>query len=130
MLDLSGKLMPFLGAIVTVTLTAIAQTCLKIGMSRLSTADNLNNTKTLLQYSFNVFTNPYIVAGLIGYLLSTLLWLYVLSRLPLSTAYPFVGLSIVFTSMFGVYYLNEPNSIAKVAGVLLVATGVVLVAKG
>lgn len=130
MLDQSSKILPFLGAIATVTLTAVAQTCLKLGMSNTATAESLNNSKAIIQYSIHVLTNYYIVAGLFGYLLSTLLWLYVLSRLPLSTAYPFVGLSIVLTSLFGVYYLQEPNSLIKVVGVLMVSIGVILVAKG
>jgi multidrug transporter EmrE-like cation transporter len=128
MWDQSDKFFPFLGALATVTLTAIAQTCLKVGMSGIA-EENITGGKTITQYSIAVFTNKFIFFGMLGYLLSTLLWLYVLSRLPLSTAYPFVGLSIVLTSIFGVSYLGEPNSTLKMLGVLLVFAGVVLVSR-
>jgi drug/metabolite transporter (DMT)-like permease len=130
MLDQSAKLLPFLGAIATVTITAISQTCLKIGMSNLATEEQAYNAKSALQHSLAILTNKFVIFGMSGYLISTLLWLYVLSRLPLSTAYPFVGLSIVFTSFFGIFYLGEPSSTLKIIGMILVFFGVVLVSKG
>lgn len=130
MLDQSAKILPYIGAIATVTITAIAQTCLKIGMTNFAAANGTAAPKTMIEYALAVMLNKFVVFGMMGYLLSTILWLYVLSRLPLSTAYPFVGLSIVLTSLFGIVYLGEPNSTIKAMGVFLVFAGVVLVSRG
>ena len=41
------------------------------------------------------------VAGLALYGLGAMVWLYVLARLPLSAAYPFVGLGFILTMVLG-----------------------------
>ncbi len=69
-----------------------------------------------------------ILAGLLCFGCSAMLWLAVLSRVPLSTAYPFVALGIAITTGAGLLLFNEPFSALKSAGVLLIVCGVVAVA--
>jgi multidrug transporter EmrE-like cation transporter len=69
-----------------------------------------------------------VLAGLICFGCSALVWLAVLSRVPLSTAYPFVALGIAITTAAGLLLFNEPFSALKAAGVLLIVCGVVTVA--
>jgi len=53
----------------------------------------------------------------------------VLSRVDISFAYPFLGLSFVLITVYGYLVLQEPLNIWKIAGVLFIVTGVSLVAK-
>jgi multidrug transporter EmrE-like cation transporter len=76
---------------------------------------------------FYMFTHTSIMAGLFTYVASAGVWLYVLSKLEVSKAYPFVGLGFVFTLIFAYFFLNEPLTLLKVAGTVLIVAGVVLI---
>jgi multidrug transporter EmrE-like cation transporter len=71
---------------------------------------------------------PSFYAACLLYAAATVVWVWILARLPLSTAYPFVGLSFVMVSLAGWFFLGEPASIRGWIGVLMVAAGVALVA--
>ena len=70
-----------------------------------------------------------IYAGLSLYGMSMVVWLYVLSRIDVSLAYPFVGLGIVLTTLCGYYLLGEPMSPTRLAGCVVVVAGLVIVAR-
>lgn len=68
-----------------------------------------------------------ILLGLGFYGVSTLLWLYTLSKVELSYAFPFVSLSyvaIIFGARFG---LQEQLHPSRLLGSLLIVTGVLVV---
>jgi drug/metabolite transporter (DMT)-like permease len=71
-------------------------------------------------------TNPYLFAALVLYALGTLIWLVVLSRVDLVRAYPFAALSFVLVPLLGQWWLGEHLGPAYIAGVVLIAAGVVL----
>jgi multidrug transporter EmrE-like cation transporter len=73
---------------------------------------------------------PTIWAGLTAYGMSLLLWLAVLARVPVSSAYPFVALSIVQTSVAGAILLDDSFSSAKFVGTMLILAGVVALSRG
>lgn len=59
-----------------------------------------------------------------------LIWLYVLSKVPVSTAYPFVSLSFVFILLLSKFILKEKVPLRRWGGVLFIIVGVVMVAGG
>lgn len=63
--------------------------------------------------------------GLFG--ISALFWLVVLSRTPLSVAYPFVGITYVLIVLISRFFLNEEVPPLRWVGVLVVALGIALV---
>jgi drug/metabolite transporter (DMT)-like permease len=77
--------------------------------------------------SLTAFVNAWIVAGLLSYGVGTLLWIYSLSKAPLSLVYPFTALSFVFVYAAGVLLLNEETSPKAAIGVGLVLLGLYLV---
>ncbi|MED1421241.1 EamA family transporter [Bacillus smithii] len=71
--------------------------------------------------------SPYILTGLILYGAATVLWLFILSKVPLSVAYPIQSLAYVF-ALFGAYFLfGETLTSWKIAGVLLIVAGVAMI---
>ncbi|UUX96842.1 multidrug efflux SMR transporter [Aquabacterium sp. J223] len=82
-----------------------------------------------LDFGMAALGQPYVVGGLVLYFASALVWLAVLTRVPLSAAYPFVGLGFVLTLLFGWLVLGESPSVARLAGTLLIVAGVVLVGR-
>jgi len=80
-----------------------------------------------LDIALAVATSPLVVGGLAIFGLSAVLWLAVLSRVPLSSAYPAIALGIVVTVLGGYFFFGETIGTAKIAGVSLIVAGVVLV---
>lgn len=112
----------------SVSLSALAQLVLKLGMSQPAVLGALRDAPPA-QMAFAVATDLRVVCGLALYFASAAIWLFVLARLPVSAAYPFVGLGFVLTMLLGWLVLNETLSPSRVAGTLLVGMGVVLIAR-
>jgi multidrug transporter EmrE-like cation transporter len=69
------------------------------------------------------------LAGALCYALSFVLWILILLRMPLSVAFPLVtGLVIVATQLSAALWLNEPLTWWKAAGVVLIISGIGLLA--
>lgn len=111
----------------SVLLSALAQIVLKAGMSSRGVQTALA-TASRFETAWVVGTNPYVIGGLAMYGLGAALWLLVLARLDVSLAYPFVALGFVVTMAFGIIFLGEAVSGLRVAGTLMVAVGVFLIA--
>lgn len=75
------------------------------------------------------FLHPYIILGLSLYVVSSIAWLIVLSRVNLSFAYPFAGLGYVIIMFISWRFLSEPVSTIRLIGAVLICLGVVLVSR-
>lgn len=121
----SNKLLLLL-IVFSVACSSLAQLLLKIGMTSSKGADGASWQATLVA----ALVNPSVLAGLGLYVFGALVWLLVLSKVDLSFAYPFVGIGFILTLLLGRFALNEPVTLQRAAGTLLIALGVVLVAAG
>ncbi|WP_372657655.1 SMR family transporter [Hydrogenophaga sp.] len=108
-------------ALVCVLLSSLAQIAMKRGMSPPAGAD-------VGATYLHALGSPMVWLGLVLYGVSAVLWLWVLSRLHVSVAYPLVSLGFVFTLAAGVLWLGEPFSWLRVAGCTLIVLGVSLLA--
>ncbi len=113
--------------LISVFLSVVAQILLKHGMSNSSVQAALNSDA--LTAGITIFTNISVVAGLAAYVSSAGIWLLVLSKIDVSKAYPFVGIGFIGTMMFAYWFLNEPLTLTKVIGTLLVLVGVLLISQ-
>ena len=99
------------------TLAVLGQLLLKKGVITSSLLPNLNSIiKT-------VFT-PLVFLGLLSYGLSAIIWLFVLQKFPLSVAYPALSLTYVVIVVLSFFIFQEPLTISKATGILLIITGV------
>jgi len=62
------------------------------------------------------------------YAVATVLWVWILTKVPLSTAYPFVGLSFVIVALVSWLFLGETPTVGGCIGMLMVTVGVALIA--
>jgi drug/metabolite transporter (DMT)-like permease len=113
--------------LLTVTLSACAQLALKLGVAKPSMAQALQGG--LVDALIAALTSPLIWSGLLIYGLSVAMWLWVLSKVDLSVAYPFVGVSFLITMAFGALLLNESVTPLRIVGTILIASGCILVGK-
>jgi drug/metabolite transporter (DMT)-like permease len=75
----------------------------------------------------NLMASWYMWLGIILYGIATILWLKVLSAMPLSIAYPAQSMAYVMGIFFAYLFFGEPITISKVIGSLLIACGVVVI---
>jgi drug/metabolite transporter (DMT)-like permease len=111
----------------SVACSAIAQILLKLGMSQPSVRDSIA-AADIYAAAMAIAVNPWVVGGLGLYFLGAIVWLFVLARVEVSYAYPFVGLAFIFTLILGKFVMGDAVTLWRILGVLLVAGGVTLIA--
>ena len=85
----------------------------------------------LAQSLFHLFTNPGIVVGLALYLVGFVLWAKVLSMVDISSAYPiFISLAFTIVVIGSRIFFNESLGLLKIAGIVIIALGIVIVSRG
>ena len=106
-----------------ILLTAVAAFMGAIGQVEFKRgADNLQwDIKMLL-------TNHHLIIAVTVYALSTLLYVYALSKGNLSILYPIIATSYIWTMIFSQVFLNESVGITSWAGVFFILLGVALIA--
>ena len=113
----------------SVALNASAQLFLRKGMPNVSLVTN-QGVLELAQGAIRVVLNPWVFSGLSCYAISIVLWMYVLSQVQVSFAYPFLSVGYVIVVGAAYLFFREPVSVMKLAGIALICAGVVLVARG
>ncbi len=122
------RVFDFLAILISVFLAVVGQLLLKTGMLRVGKF-SLQVSGLVHQY-IRILLNPFIIVGLFSFLVSMLVWLYVLSRMELSFAYPFVALNYVLI-LFGSYFLfKETITLVRMIGVVVIIAGVYLISRG
>jgi len=107
-------------ALVTVLLNGSAQLLLR--KAALTGANPAN--------PFSLMRNGWFMVGLGAYAVSVLTWLFVLKRVPLAVAAPFVALVYVLVPLASRLVFDDHVNSRMWIGMLLVVFGVTLVAQG
>ena len=77
-----------------------------------------------IQSILRMLLSPYILAGLTLYGVATILWLFILTKVQLSVAYPFQSLAYLFAIIGAYFFFGESITLMKVLGVLIIIIGV------
>jgi len=77
-------------------------------------------------YLLRFFTNPWVISVFVASLAAALTYFAALTRLELSHAYPFMSLSFVLVLAFSVLLFSESLTTAKVVGMALIVSGLVV----
>jgi len=107
---------------------ASAQLLLKKGMMTLGPLDfNFNNIYVLI---IGVLKNIYILLAVFLYGFSLMFWLFVISKMKLSAAYPFTALMYVLIVLGSWLIFKETIHVYQWLGVSLIVVGLVFLVKG
>lgn len=71
--------------------------------------------------------SPWLIGSLLVYAVSTALWLWILTRLPLSRAYPFALLGTALVPLLAKFIFNESLPMLYLFGAILFFAGLVLI---
>ncbi|UPJ47783.1 transporter [Bradyrhizobium sp. 200] len=120
--------MKYIGFILFTVLTnAAAQLMLKYGMMQLGPLSfaGLNPILKILEIVFS----PWVFLGLSTFVISMASHLYVLSKVELSFAYPFLSLAYVAVAACAYFMFREELNAFRIAGIGFICIGTVLIAQ-
>ena len=115
--------------VLAVSLATAGQLLLKAGMTDIGEIAGIG-IGDLAGLLGGVLTSWKALLGLACFGGSSVFWLVVLSRVPLSTAYPFVALSYLIILGFSTVVLHERPPLLTWGGALLIVTGIVMIGAG
>lgn len=121
--------MKYLGFILfTVFTNAAAQLMLKHGMMSLGPISfaGVNPLLKILQILFS----PWVFLGLTTFVISMASHLFVLSKVELSFAYPFLSLAYVAVAVFAYFVFREDLNAWRIGGIAFICIGTILIARG
>ncbi len=105
--------------LMAIMLGAAGQICLKFGLGKL-------DSQAAFVVITAMFRDWYVLAGFIAYGVSSLMYLFVLSRLDVSYAYPFVAINYVFVTFLAWLILKESVPTLRLVGLAIICIGVVV----
>lgn len=118
---------PFILLFSAVFMGACSQMMLKAGVDKLQPI--VLKPENALPLLMQVTTSGFIIGGIMGYAISMMLWLVVLSKLDLGVAYPMVSTGYLITAIGGYYFFNEALTPLRIIGILVIMLGVYLVSR-
>ncbi|WP_029061999.1 EamA family transporter [Labrenzia sp. DG1229] len=118
--------LPFI--LFTVLTNAAAQIMLKYGMIRIGDFSTLHSN--LIIKLLQVIFSPFVFLGLCTFVISMASHLYVLSKVELSYAYPFLSLAYVVVAVYAYFIFQEDLNAMRVFGIALICVGTVFIAQG
>ena len=102
--------------LVGVLLNAAAQLLLKAGTNA-------------MPLGLRLAIEPHILGGLACYVISVVVWVIALSRVPVSIAYPMLSIGYVVNALAAWYLLGEALTPMRLTGIGIIIAGVFLVAR-
>jgi undecaprenyl phosphate-alpha-L-ara4N flippase subunit ArnE len=115
--------MEYILVLLSVCLTTLGQLLQKLGAQR-AVADSASGH---IQFKTLMRLEIYLAVLCLG--AGLLIWLSVLYYMEVSKAFPFLSLGFVLVMLVSRFYLNEPISWQRWAGVALIVVGIVLIAQ-
>ncbi|WP_433744882.1 EamA family transporter [Falsibacillus pallidus] len=88
-----------------------------------------NVEKWDVQTVLALIISPYFIGGALLYVMATGLWLVILTKLPLSVAYPSQSLSYIFGAIVALMIFKETLQPVQWVGMAIIVFGVFLIAK-
>ena len=112
-----------IGLILSITLNACAQLFIRAGV--MNKKIDLN-----LDIIFEIIKSLPVWYGMICYAISIFLWIYVLSKIQVSLAYPFQALGYILGSFLAWYILDEKINNINLLGLFFIFVGIIILSVG
>lgn len=97
------------------------QTLWKIGIE----THHIHGLKSVLIAMFS----PWVIAGIVLYVIATVIWIYLLSKMPLSLLYPLQSMAYVAALLVSIFIFKEHVTAWRWIGVGVILVGASLVVK-
>ena len=111
------------GLILSISLNASAQIFIRLSVMNKNLGLNLDAV-------IEVIKSLQIWYGMFCYGISIFLWIYVLSKIQVSLAYPFQALGYIFGSFLAWYFLDEKINNLNLIGLIFISIGLIILSLG
>lgn len=118
-------LRPFLILLVAIVFSVSGELLLKNGMNKVGLLSL--RPSLFVPTLWRAFTTPQIIVGFVLAFAASIFWLAVISRVPLSYAYPMLSLSYVIVILASWLLLGEHFSLTRLIGAFIICSGVYVV---
>lgn len=118
------NILTFILAFLSIFLTSLAQVSLRKAMMGF-TAEG----KNILEITFSIILNGWLILGLTLYFFSLCLWLAVLNKIEVSVAYPISSIGFLITAFIGYYFMGEEMNVIKLSGLFIICLGILIISK-
>lgn len=112
----------FLGFMLLMAFDTLAQTCFKL------TALHANPLEASPEWLLRVFSNPFVYGSFVGYFGAFFTWMTLLKKLSIGSSFAASHLEVVSIMFVSYFMFDEPITMAKIAGAILILAGIVCLA--
>lgn len=110
-----------------VFLNALAQLLLKAGTNAVGQFEF--SSVNLLPVGMKLAFQPFILGGIVCYVVSLVVWIMALSRVEVSIAYPMLSIGYVINAIAAWYLFGESVTVMRMVGIGIIVIGVYIVAR-
>ncbi len=116
--------------LISITLGSFGQICMKTGVRGVEISTDGSPAETFIQI-LHAMASPYVILGILLYVISTFVWILILTRVSLSVAYPMISMGYVLVVILSAAILKEHVDWRfAVAGLALICGGVSFIGLG
>lgn len=84
-------------------------------------------SQSFLDKILKFLSDPFVISAYSAALFASFSWLYIVTKLPLTIAFPvYIGITFVMVLVGGWFFLSEPLTIAKIIAIIFILTGIVI----
>lgn len=112
----------FIIILVAVLFNAIGQILLKMGSNIINTSKSTG----ILDKIISAFNVP-IFFGILCYVISVIVWIYALTKVEVSTAYPILSLGYILVAFLAYYMFGEVITNVQILAMCIIVFGVILI---
>lgn len=112
----------------SIMMSSTAHVLLKKGA--MSTSELTIGGQSLMMNVWVVATNPWVVGGMFLHVSALAIWMWALSRVDISFAYPFLAVGYVFVSLMAWQWLGESITTTRMLGMAIIIVGIVVLSRG
>lgn len=102
----------------------VGQLLMKSGLNQLGALSEIN-----VAVFFRMIFNPFVFGGIVSYGVGFIAYLFALTKLDQSFAYPMFALGYILVPVFNWVVMHEPFSLTRLIGIFVVLAGVVMISR-
>lgn len=115
--------------ITSILMSSTAHVVLKKGMTSLEQSYG-SQSHSFIDTAWITATNVWILGGMTLHVGALVVWLWALSRVDITFAYPFLALGYVLVSLMAWFWLGETLTQTRIAGMVIIIVGIIVLSRG
>ncbi|WP_455206799.1 EamA family transporter [Kaarinaea lacus] len=112
----------------SITVSSTAHVLLKKGMSQQQSS--VSELPSVWDSVFNIATSPWVLVGMMLHVAALVIWLWALSRVDITFAYPFLAVGYVLVSLMAWLWLGETITLTRFFGMAVIIIGIIILSRG